>query len=133
MDARHDAVLPARQEPQHRGGADGSIRLSEDRPVAEDERVGREHPVAGVARGHVRGLSAASRVRGGAGRLAGKKIFGDAGRVDGRTGCRAPSGSARGGERGGRARIEHPRIGRTRCAGSPAGRASVLRLQSSYG
>jgi hypothetical protein len=83
VDGGHDPVIAAREPPQHRARLGPVARLAEDRALEEDERVGREHPLAGVPCGAARGLFGGQARCGGAAGFAGPDAFVDAGRRDG--------------------------------------------------
>jgi hypothetical protein len=63
-DGRDDEVFAAGEAPQHRGGFPVVPRLSEDRSVDQDERIGGEDPGAGV-QGSGRGGFRVRETRGG--------------------------------------------------------------------
>lgn len=103
----HDPVIAAGESAQHLAGVSLVPRLAEDRALEDDERVGREHPLAGVARGADRGLLGSQAQRGGAAGLASSDRFVDVGRRDGEGD--AQSGEDFGATRGSRGEEERGR------------------------
>jgi hypothetical protein len=75
-------MLATREVPQHPGRVGVVTWLPQDRAVEQDERVGGQDPVVGVARGPCRGLLPREAAGGLLSRLAGHESFVDVGRRD---------------------------------------------------
>jgi len=75
-------MFATREVPQHPGRIDVVARLSQDGAVEQDERVGGQDPVAGMARGPRRGLLPRESAGGLVSRLPGHEGFVDVGRRD---------------------------------------------------